>query len=148
MKVAIASDHAGYNLKTELVKYLTLKDIEIVDLGTGNSETSVDYPDYAKKVTDHVTGENGSLGILICATGIGMSIAANKVKGIRAAHVSDTFSAKMSRMHNNANVLCIGSKILDSELAREIVDVWLTSEYEGGRHAKRLDKIASIERGG
>ena len=140
MKIIIASDHAGFSLKGAVVAYLKGKGLDVTDLGTDSASVSVDYPDYAKKVAEKVLAEK-CLGILICGTGIGMCITANKFKGIRAASVTDTFSAKMTRRHNNANIICLGSRVTGEGLALDIVDAWLNEEYEGGRHQNRLSKI-------
>lgn len=144
MKVAIGSDHAGVELKEQLIKVINGMGIEHVDEGT-NTPDSVDYPDFGEKVSLDVANGKVDKGILICGTGIGMSIVANKIKGIRAALCSDTFSAKMSRLHNDANVLVLGGRVTGSALAEEITKVWLETSFDGGRHAKRLDKITLIE---
>lgn len=141
MKIVIASDHAGFDLKSEIISYLKSKNIDVVDLGPDTAKTSVDYPDYAKKAVDFVLAEN-CLGILICGTGIGMSISANRFKGIRAALVGDTYSAKMTKRHNNANIICMGSRVIGAGLAIDIVDTWLNESFEGGRHQARLSKIS------
>ncbi len=144
MKIAMASDHGGLKLKEHLKKYLTDKGIEITDHGT-HSDKSCDYPDYAEKLCRDVAAGTAEKGILICGTGIGMSIAANKCRGIRAALCADVFSAKMSREHNNANVLCMGERTIGFGLAEMITDTWLASEFLGGRHARRVDKIMKLE---
>lgn len=144
MKIALGSDHAGLKLKKEIIEHLKGKDIEFKDLGT-DTEESCDYPDYAKKVAIQVADKNYDLGILICGTGIGISIAANKVPGIRAALCSDTFSAHASREHNNANILALGERVVGVGLALDIVDTFLNSEFQGGRHQRRVDKISDIE---
>ncbi|CDI48365.1 ribose 5-phosphate isomerase B [Clostridium tetani] len=144
MKIALGSDHAGLKLKKEIIKHLEGKDIELKDFGT-DAEESCDYPDYAKEVANQVADKNYDLGILICGTGIGISIAANKVPGIRAALCSDTFSAHSCREHNNANILALGERVVGLGLALDIVDTFLSSEFQGGRHQKRLDKISDIE---
>ena len=147
MRIAIACDHGGFHLKEHIKKYLTEKGIEIVDHGTYN-EDSVDYPDFAEKLCKDITsGESGAeRGILICGTGIGISIAANKCKGIRAALCADVFSAKMSREHNNANVIAIGARIVGAELAKDIVKTFLTTDFSGEeRHQRRIDLISGIE---
>jgi len=142
MKIAIASDHAGYGLKVQIMEHLKSRGItQVTDLGPDNDKTSVDYPDYAKKVAHEVLDDEDCLGILICGTGIGMSITANKIKGIRAAHASDPYSSEMARRHNNANVLCLGARVVGAGLAFSIVDRWLDAEYEGGRHETRVNKI-------
>ncbi len=141
MKIAIASDHGGYNLKQKILEYLKDK-YEIVDFGT-NSPESCDYPIYAKKVADAVLNQGFEWGILICGTGIGMAICANRYKGIRAANVSDTYSAKMTRLHNNSNILTLGERTIGIGLAIDIVDIWLNTDFEGGRHQKRIDMLDS-----
>lgn len=144
MKIAIGSDHAGFKLKEEIKKFLEEKGIEVVDFGT-NSEEKVDYPDYAIPLAESVAKGEETFGILICGTGIGMSIAANKVKGIRASLVSDVYSAHSAREHNNANILCMGGRVLGTELAKEITNAWLNAEFLGGRHERRINKIAEYE---
>lgn len=145
MKIAIAADHGGFELKNSMVEYIKSLGNEVEDLGTNSSE-SVDYPDFAKKVCGEIQKGNSELGILICGTGIGMSLAANKFKGIRAACVSDVYSAKMSRNHNNANVLCIGARVVGDEVAKLIIKTFLENEFEAGRHQRRVDKIMSFEK--
>lgn len=145
MKIGIACDHAGLNLKEIILSFLKDSGIEFDDYGTSGCE-SVDYPDYGFKVAEAVSRGEVERGILICGTGIGMSIVANKVSGVRAALCNDLFTAKMSRLHNDANVLTIGGRIVGADLAREIVNVWLNTPFEGGRHSKRVDKITEIER--
>ena len=139
-KIAIGSDHAGFSLKQTIIDYLTDKGIQVDDCGT-YSEESTDYPDYAAKVAKTVVSDDSYAGILICGTGIGISIAANRFKGIRAALCHDSFTAAMSRRHNNANILAMGAKVVSWEIAKEIIDIWLSEEYEGGRHERRLEKI-------
>ncbi len=146
MSIAIGSDHAGFELKKEIVKYLEEEGYEYTDMGTDNCE-SVDYPDFGYKVADAVSKGEYDKGILVCGTGIGMSIAANKVSGVRAALCHDVFSAQATRNHNNSNVLTLGSRVVGIGLALEIVKVWLGEEFDGGRHQKRIDKISKIERG-
>ncbi|MCP2238896.1 ribose 5-phosphate isomerase B [Thermoanaerobacterium thermosaccharolyticum] len=143
--IAIGSDHGGYELKEAIKKHLDEKGIEYKDFGTF-SEESVDYPDFALKVAEAVASGEFEKGILLCGTGVGISIAANKVPGIRAAHVSDAFSARYSKEHNNANVLCMGGRVVGPGLAAILVDEWLNAEFQGGRHQKRLDKITEIEK--
>lgn len=145
MKIAIGSDHAGFSLKNEIVKHLGENHYEVKDFGTFN-ESSCDYPDFAQTVAEEVAADNYEFGILVCGTGIGISIAANKVPGIRAALCSDTFSAHSSREHNNANILAIGERVVGKGLAMDIVDTFLKAEFLGGRHAKRVDKISEIEK--
>ena len=145
MKIAIAADHGGFELKDSMVEYIKSLGNEVVDLGT-NSADSVDYPDYAKKVCEEIQKGNSDLGILICGTGIGMSLAANKFEGIRAACVSDVYSAEMSRNHNNANVLCFGARVIGDEVAKLIIKTFLENEFEAGRHQRRVDKIMAFEK--
>ena len=145
MKIAIAADHGGFELKDSMVEYIKSLGNEVMDLGT-NSADSVDYPDYAKKVCEEIQQGDSDLGILICGTGIGMSLAANKFEGIRAACVSDVYSAKMSRNHNNANVLCIGARVIGDEVAKLIIKTFLENEFEAGRHQRREDKIMAFEK--
>lgn len=144
MKIGIGSDHGGYDLKESIKKHLMEKNIEVVDFGT-NSLDSVDYPDFGKAVAEAVVGEEVDRGIVICGTGIGISIAANKVKGIRAALCSDSYSARMSMEHNNANVLALGARVLGEGLALDIVDSWINSKFQAGRHERRVNKISDIE---
>ncbi len=145
LPVAIASDHAGYALKEQVKKHLEEMGIAFDDIGTHSPE-SVDYPEYAHKLCCAVKdGCHHTLGILICGTGIGMSMAANKHKGIRAACVSDVFSAKATRMHNDANVLCFGERVVGAGLAFELVDAFLGTEYEGGRHQRRVDMVNAFD---
>jgi len=145
MRVAIASDHGGITIRKEIINLLEELNIEYVDLGC-ECQTSVDYPDYAVPVAEMVAKGEAERGILVCGTGIGMSIAANKVKGVRCALVHDTFSAKATREHNNSNVLAMGERVIGPGLARDITKVWLTTAFEeGGRHEKRINKITDIE---
>lgn len=143
--IVIGSDHGGLDLKTDLASYLTRRGFKIRDAGTNNNE-SVDYPDFGLKVAESVASGEVELGVLICGTGIGMSIAANKVPGIRAALVTDSFMARMAKEHNNANVLVLGGRVLDSQKACDLVGAWLDASFEGGRHKDRLDKISEIEK--
>ena len=144
MKVAIASDHGGVNMREEIKGLMTEMGIEFEDFGC-ECETSVDYPDYALPVAEKVANGEFDKGILICGTGIGMSIAANKVKGIRCALVHDLFSAKATREHNDSNMLAMGERVIGPGLAREIARVWLSTDYEGGRHENRVKKIKDYE---
>lgn len=144
--IVIASDHAGYPLKEEIKAYLNEKGIEYIDCGA-DSTASVDYAAYAQKACLKVTSGDAEKGILCCGTGIGISMAANKVKGIRAACCSDYFSAKFTRLHNDANVLCMGARVIGAGAAIELVDVFLNTEFEGGRHQRRVDQIHAIENG-
>ena len=143
--IAIGSDHGGYELKNHIIKHLEEKGIELNDVGCF-SEDSVDYPDIAKAVGEAVASGECDRGILICGTGIGISIAANKIKGIRAALCSDVYSAKMTKEHNNANIICMGGRVIGRELAFMIVDTWLSAEFQGGRHQARIDKIHALEK--
>lgn len=144
MRVAISSDHGGNNLRREIMTLLDELNISYKDFGPQTSD-SVDYPDYAKPVADGVASGEFDRGILICGTGIGMSIAANKVKGIRCALVHDVFSAKATRCHNDSNILAMGERVIGPGLAREIVTAWLGTGFEGGRHEARVRKIAELE---
>ncbi|EIJ80304.1 ribose-5-phosphate isomerase [Bacillus methanolicus PB1] len=145
MKVAIASDHGGVNIRQEIINLLEEMGIEYEDYGC-ECTTSVDYPDYALPVAEKVAKGEFDRGILICGTGIGMSIAANKVKGIRCALVHDVFSAKATREHNDSNILAMGERVIGPGLAREIAKTWLTTEFQGGRHANRIEKICEYEK--
>lgn len=145
MKVAIASDHGGINLRGEIIKLLEEMGIQYEDFGC-ECASSVDYPDYALPVAKKVAAGEFDRGILICGTGIGMSIAANKVKGIRCALVHDVFSAIATRQHNDSNILAMGERVIGPGLAREIAKAWLSTEFEGGRHLNRLIKISDIEK--
>lgn len=145
MKIAIGSDHGGFDLKKEIKSYLQNKGFEVKDFGT-DAKDSCDYPDFALSVSEAVAKGAFERGILICGTGIGISISANKVPGIRCALVGDCFSAKATRQHNDSNVLALGGRVLGPGLALEIVDIWISTEFEGGRHQKRIDKITEIEK--
>ncbi len=144
MKLMIGSDHGGFELKEEVKKHLEDLGYEVVDVGTHSPE-SCDYPDIAKAGCEKITSGECERGILICGTGIGISMAANKIKGIRAACCSDTYSAKYTRLHNDANVICFGGRVVGGGLACEIVDAYLSVEFEGGRHQRRVDKIMALE---
>ena len=144
MKVYIGADHAGFPLKETLRDYVREKGHEVIDLGTFNEE-SVDYPDLAREVGEKVRENKDTLGVLVCGTGIGVSIAANKLKGIRAANVHDVNEATLSRQHNNANVVTVGARTLQPQMAKDIVDAFLATSFEGGRHQARVDKITAIE---
>ncbi|MEG1311696.1 MAG: ribose 5-phosphate isomerase B [Romboutsia sp.] len=146
MRIGLGSDHGGYNLKTEIVKYLEEKGIECVDFGPNNSLESVDYPIYGETVANAVNKGEVDYGILCCGTGIGISLAANKIPGIRCAVVSDVFSAKMSKAHNDANMLSLGERVLGKGLALEIVEAWINTGFEGDRHSRRVDMIKEIEK--
>ena len=145
MKIGLACDHGGYNLKKEIISYLESKGIECVDYGTNNATDSVDYPVYGEIVANSVINKEVDYGILCCGTGIGISLAANKVPGIRCAVVSDVFSPKMSKAHNDANMLSLGERVLGKGLALEIVEAWINTDFEGDRHARRVNMIKSIE---
>lgn len=140
LKVALGCDHGGFNYKQKIIDYLKSRNIEFVDVGTYTRE-ACDYPDIARNVTELVASGQVDRGILVCGTGIGMSIAANKTRGIRAALCGDTYSARVSRAHNNANVLCLGERVIGEHLALDIVDIWLKTGFEGGRHKRRVDII-------
>ena len=145
MKVAIGSDHGGFRLKEEIKTLLTELKVDSNDFGTYTS-ASVDYPDISRQVAEAVAKGEYERGIIVCGTGIGVSIAANKVKGIRAALCNDVFSAQMSREHNDANILTLGERVIGFGLARMIVEVWLKTEFAGGRHACRVDKLMELEK--
>ncbi|WP_294378026.1 ribose 5-phosphate isomerase B [uncultured Clostridium sp.] len=144
MKIAIGCDHGGFELKNEIIKYLESEKYEIKDFGTYSTE-SCDYPDIAQPVAEAVAAKEFDFGILICGTGIGIGIAANKVPGIRAALCSDTFSAHATREHNDANILTMGQRVVGPGLAIDIVKTFLSSKFEGGRHINRINKINAIE---
>lgn len=143
--IVLGCDHGGLNLKAYIEKYLDENGIKYEDVGTYSSE-SCDYPDIAKAAAEKILSGEAKKGILICGTGIGMSIAANKIKGIRAAHVTDTYSAKMSKEHNNAHIICLGERITGLDLGLEIVKAYLSAEFQGGRHEKRVEKIMNLEK--
>jgi len=145
LKIALGSDHAGFPLKEKIKQFLLKKGHEVVDFGT-LSESPTDYPIYAKKVALAVSKGEVDKGILVCGTGIGMSIVANKFKGIRAALCLNEYMARMSRKHNNSNILCLGDRVVGEELAFSIVQAWLEASFEGGRHRKRLEIIEEIEK--
>lgn len=144
MKIALGADHGGFNLKELIKKHLEGKDYQVIDYGTFNTE-SVDYPDIGEKVALAVKNGEADKGIITCGTGLGISITANKIPGIRAALVSETFSAEMSRAHNNANILALGGRVTGPDLALQIVDVWLKTDFLGDRHERRVNKISQIE---
>jgi ribose 5-phosphate isomerase B len=145
MKIAIGADHAGFELKDKIKQVLVQQGIEVDDKGT-SSNASVDYPDYARKVGEEVAHAQADRGILVCGSGIGMEIAANKVPGVRAANARTELDAQLSREHNNANVLTLGARMLDEATALKIIDKWLHTEFAGGRHQVRVGKISAIER--
>lgn len=146
MKIAIASDHRGYEFKKKLCQFLSQQGHVVFDCGTDDSAKSVDYPDYASRAARAVARKECDRGILVCGTGIGMSLAANKVKGIRAVVAHDLYSTEMSRRHNDTNILCIGADLLaPGPMAMKIVQVWLDTPFEGERHARRIEKIMDLE---
>ncbi len=144
MRIAVGSDHGGYALKCQIVAHLTARGFEVRDFGS-DDETSCDYPDYGYRVAKAVQRGEYQRGIVICGTGQGIMMAANKVKGIRCALLSDVFSAEMVAQHNDANMIAMGGRVLGVELAKRIVDAYLAASFEGGRHARRVDKIMAIE---
>ena len=143
--IVIGNDHAGIELKKHIMKYFDDNNIEYINTGCNEGE-KCEYPNAAKKACDYIVEGKAEKGILICGTGIGISMAANKVKGIRAAAVSDYFSAKYTRLHNDANVLCIGARVVGDEYALELINVFLNTEFEGGRHQARVDLITALEK--
>lgn len=145
IKIAVGADHAGVDLKKLVIDFLISHQFEPVDCGPSTSDGSVDYPDYATKVALKVVNQECLYGILICGTGIGMCISANKIPGIRAALVFDEFTAKASREHNDANILCLGSRTLPEAKSLDLIKIWLTTEFTAGRHVQRLEKIKQIE---
>ena len=145
MRIVIANDHASVEMKKEIIEYLASQNIMCEDVGASENE-SADYPVYGEKVARLVANGAYDLGILICGTGVGMSLSANRVDGIRAAVCSEPYTAKLSREHNKTNVLCFGSRVVGPEMAKMIVDVWLSSTFQGGRHQRRIDLIAAITR--
>jgi ribose 5-phosphate isomerase B len=145
MKIAIGSDHAGYEAKEHLKKWLVERRHEVVDLGTQGT-ASVDYPDFASRVGRAVAGGEAPLGLLICGSGIGMSIAANKIAGVRAAHCTDCYQARVAREHNDANVLCLGARVSGFGVMEDTLQSFLTHAFEGGRHAARVEKIQRLDR--
>lgn len=145
MKIGIGNDHSALELKAEIIEFVKEMGHEIVDYGT-NSAESCDYPIYGELVGNAVAAHEVDCGILICGTGLGISLAANKVNGVRAAVCSEPFTAKMSRAHNNCNVLAFGARVVGGELAKMIVETWLNTEFEGGRHQRRVDLITDIEK--
>lgn len=142
--IAVGSDHGGLALKEAVKSALAARGLEVDDYGTDNGD-SVDYPDFAEKVAGAVSRGDVELGILVCGTGIGMSIVANKYPGVRAALVTDVFMAQMAKEHNNANILVLGGRVLNEDMAVKMVNVWLDTVYEAGRHQRRLDKISRLE---
>lgn len=145
MRIAVGCDHAGLALKRELVAWLAEGGHDLEDVGTHDT-ASCDYPDFAEQVARRVAEGEAEWGLLICGTGVGMSMVANKVPGVRAAVVSDTYSARLTRRHNDANVLCLGARVVGPGLACDIVDAWMSARFEGGRHQRRVDKINALDR--
>jgi ribose 5-phosphate isomerase B len=144
MRLAIGNDHRGFKLKQELISFIAERGDEYQDFGSYDT-APVDYPDFAQKVAEAVVKGEAKMGILICGSGLGMSIAANKICGIRATLCQDIFTARLARQHNNANILCLGGEVVGPGLAKEIVQIFLTTDFEGGRHATRLEKVAKLE---
>ncbi|MBP1633495.1 MAG: ywlF [Acidobacteria bacterium] len=145
MRIAIGSDHAGYHLKEAVKRELAARSVEVEDVGT-DSEASVDYPDFAAEVAERVASGRSDRGILVCGTGIGMAMAANKVPGIRAASVTDETGARLARAHNDANVLTLGGRVTPPDTAARLVRIFLDTPFDGGRHQRRVDKISALER--
>lgn len=145
MKIAMACDHGGLNLKREIIKHLQGQGYEVIDFGTDTFD-SCDYPDYALPAAEAVSNGECERGVFVCSTGIGVSIVANKVRGVRCAHCHDTYCAEFTRLHNDSNVLALGEKVVGSGYALKIVDTFLSTEFEGGRHQRRVDKITDIEK--
>mgnify|MGYP005789470941 FL=1 len=145
MKIVLANDHSAVDMKKEILAHLEEKGYQVIDIGT-NSPESCDYPVFGERAGEMVASGEVDLGILICGTGVGISLAANKVKGVRACVCSEPYSAKLSRMHNDTNILAFGARVVGTELAKMIVDEWLAAEFEGGRHKRRVDMIMEIEK--
>jgi ribose 5-phosphate isomerase B len=145
MKIALGADHAGYELKEKIKQRLTAQGLSVEDKGT-TSDASVDYPDFARAVGEAIASKRADMGILVCGSGIGMAISANKVPGVRAVNVTSEVEAQLSREHNNANVLALGARLVEEQKAFGIVDKWLETSFAGGRHQRRVDKISEIER--
>lgn len=146
MKIAVGSDHAGFELKTHIIEFLNSHGYKPFDCGTNSGTESVDYPDFALIVANKVASGECDFGILACGTGIGMCIAANKVNGIRAASVSDVNTTRLSREHNNANILCLGGRVTPFHEALDYIEIWLKTEFAGERHERRVEKISAIEK--
>ena len=145
MKIVLANDHSAVDMKKQILAHLEEKGYQVIDIGT-NSPESCDYPVFGDRAGKMVASGEADLGILICGTGVGISLAANKVKGVRACVCSEPYSAKLSRMHNDTNILAFGARVVGTELAKMIVDEWLAAEFEGGRHKRRVDMIMEIEK--
>jgi ribose 5-phosphate isomerase B len=146
MKIAIASDHAGYELKQKLLPFLTEFGHEIQDFGPDTADFSVDYPDFASHVAKAIQTKQADLGVVICGTGIGMSIAANKHQGIRCALCHDCYTARVTREHNDSNMIALGARVIGEDLAKEIMKAFLAADFEGGRHQQRIDKMMALEK--
>lgn len=144
IRIAIGADHGGFELKEKARQYLAGKGYEVQDLGTHSTEP-VDYPDFARRVAERVASLEADYGVVVCGTGLGVAMTANKVRGIRAAPCHDTISARFARSHNNANVLTLGGRMIDQAAAEKILDVWLSTPFEGGRHQRRVEKISAVE---
>jgi ribose 5-phosphate isomerase B len=144
IRIALGADHGGLALKEKTRQFLAGRGYDVEDLGT-HSADSVDYPDYARKVAERVAAGHADFGVMICGTGLGTAMTANKVRGVRAAPCSDTLSARFARSHNNANVLTLGGRIIDAAMAEKILDIWLSTPFEGGRHQRRVEKIHAAE---
>jgi len=144
MKIAVAADHIGFGLKQQVLEHLKSQGLEVEDCGPSNAEP-VDYPDFAEKVAAQVAAKQADRGVLVCGTGIGMMLAANKVPGIRAVAANDTLSARMAREHNDANILTMGARMIDAAGMRQVVDAWLATPFAGGRHERRVQKIEAID---
>jgi ribose 5-phosphate isomerase B len=145
LRIAVGGDHAGFALKEKVREYLASRGFEVEDAGPSSAD-SVDYPDFAEKVAERVASRKADFGVLMCGTGLGVAIAANKVPGIRAATCNDTLSAHFARAHNDANILAMGGRLIDVATAQEVLDTWFSTPFEGGRHQRRVDKIAIIEK--
>jgi ribose 5-phosphate isomerase B len=145
MRIAVASDHAGVTLKDTIAEHLARRGHEVVDLGCDADDGTVDYPDYGEAIGHEVANGGAELGVAVCATGVGISIAANKVPGVRAAHAQDPTTARLAREHNHANVLCLGARIIGTAVALDAVDAWLDGTPASGRHRGRLDKLAALD---
>lgn len=144
MRIAVASDHAGFELKQLVADHLRAGGHDVVDLGT-NDTTSVDYPDFGAAIGRNVSAGETELGVAVCGSGIGICMAANKIEGVRAATVHDVTSARLTRLHNNANIMCLGERFIGPQVALDSVDAFVNGEFEGGRHSRRVDKIAKLE---
>jgi ribose 5-phosphate isomerase B len=147
MKISVGSDHAGFRMKEDIKEYLVSKGFQIVDVGTYDGAISTDYPDYGIKAAELVGNKQADFAVVVCGTGLGMSISANKVKGVRATPIETVEFAKLARLHNNANVLALSGRFIELDLNKKIVDVFLSTEFEGGRHERRTGKIATYEKG-